>query len=112
MLVLDDADLDAAVAGAVRGCFASAGSAVHLDRAALRPRVVAEEFTRRFRRPTSRTAPVHLAGWGGEMGSLASRSQFEVVAATSTRPSPPGATVLTGGAPRPDRGRWRTPRRS
>jgi succinate-semialdehyde dehydrogenase / glutarate-semialdehyde dehydrogenase len=104
LLVLDDADLDAAVAGAVRGCFASSGQlCISIERIYVHE-AVAEEFTRRFVDATSRLHLSTSLGWGGEMGSLASRSQLEVVERHVDEAVAAGATVLTGGAPRPDVG--------
>jgi succinate-semialdehyde dehydrogenase / glutarate-semialdehyde dehydrogenase len=104
LLVLDDADIDKAVAGAVRGCFASAGQlCISIERIYVAD-AIAEEFTRRF---VDRVAALRLSAsleWGGEMGSLASRSQFETVAQHVDDAVAAGATVLTGGAPRPDIG--------
>jgi succinate-semialdehyde dehydrogenase / glutarate-semialdehyde dehydrogenase len=104
MLVLDDADLDDAVEGAVRGCFTSAGQmCVGIERL-LVDAVIADAFLERF---VARIGELRLStalGWGGEVGSLASREQLETVARHVDDAVAQGATVLAGGAPRPEVG--------
>jgi succinate-semialdehyde dehydrogenase / glutarate-semialdehyde dehydrogenase len=104
MLVFEDADLDAAVEGAVRGCFASAGQlCISIERLFVQASV-ADEFTRRF---VERTEGLRLStelSWGGEMGSLASRDQLETVTRHVDDAVERGARILTGGVARPDVG--------
>jgi succinate-semialdehyde dehydrogenase/glutarate-semialdehyde dehydrogenase len=104
MLVLEDADLEAAVDGAVRGCFASAGQlCISIERLLVHRRL-AEDFTRRF---VARVEALRLStdlAWGGEMGSLASPEQLETVQRHVDAAVAAGARVLTGGRPRPDVG--------
>jgi succinate-semialdehyde dehydrogenase / glutarate-semialdehyde dehydrogenase len=104
MLVLEDADLDAAVEGAVRGCFASAGQlCISIERLFVHVSI-ADEFTRRF---VARVNGLRLStdlAWGGEMGSLASRSQLDTVSRHVEDAVAHGARVLAGGQPRPDVG--------
>jgi succinate-semialdehyde dehydrogenase / glutarate-semialdehyde dehydrogenase len=106
MLVLADADLDAAVEGAVRGCFASAGQLCVAIERLLVHASIAEEFQHRF---LDRVAAIELStalAWGGEMGSLSSPEQLETVERHVADAVERGATVLTGGEPRPDVGPW------
>jgi succinate-semialdehyde dehydrogenase / glutarate-semialdehyde dehydrogenase len=104
LLVLDGADLDKAVDGAVRGCFASAGQlCISIERIYVHD-AVADEFTRRFVDRVSRLELSTSLDWGGEMGSLASRSQLDTVVRHVDEAVAEGARVLTGGAPRPDVG--------
>jgi succinate-semialdehyde dehydrogenase / glutarate-semialdehyde dehydrogenase len=104
LLVLDDADIDKAVEGAVRGCFASAGQlCISIERIYV-DASIADEFTRRFVDRVSGLRLSNSLDWGGEMGSLASRSQLETVVRHVDDAVAAGATVLTGGAPRTDIG--------
>jgi succinate-semialdehyde dehydrogenase / glutarate-semialdehyde dehydrogenase len=104
MIVLEDADLGAAVDGAVRGCFASAGQlCISIERLLVHASI-ADEFTRRF---VGRVNGLRLStdlAWGGDMGSLASRAQLETVTRHVEDAVAAGARVLTGGEPRPDVG--------
>ncbi|MEX1165145.1 MAG: succinic semialdehyde dehydrogenase [Nitriliruptor sp.] len=100
MVVLEDADLDRAVDGAVRGCFASAGQLCISIERLLVHESIAEDFTQRFlSRVNGLTLSTELA-WGGDVGSLASRQQFETVSAHVDDAVAKGARVLTGGEPR------------
>lgn len=104
MIVLDDADLDKAAAGAVRACFSSAGQlCVSIERLYVHE-AVAEEFTERF---VARTKAVRLGSslaYGADMGSLVSEAQLRNVTRHVTEAVEKGATVLAGGRPRPDVG--------
>ncbi|MEH0841300.1 succinic semialdehyde dehydrogenase [Micromonospora sp. CPCC 205711] len=104
LLVLDDADLDRAVEGAIRACFASAGQlCVSVERVYVADRLH-DEFLRRF---VSRTATLRL-GVGGDfdadLGSLASARQLDTVTAHVADAVAKGATLHTGGRHRPDIG--------
>ncbi|SFB84134.1 succinic semialdehyde dehydrogenase [Streptomyces aidingensis] len=104
MLVLDDADLDRAAAGAVRACFSSAGQlCISVERLYVH-QSVADVFLERF---TARTRALRLGGgldWGADMGSLASQAQLDTVLRHIKDAVANGATVLAGGHPRPDLG--------
>ncbi|HEX5566485.1 MAG TPA: succinic semialdehyde dehydrogenase [Streptomyces sp.] len=104
MLVLDDADLDRAAAGAVRGAFSSAGQlCISIERLYVHDSV-ADAFVERF---TARTRALRLGAalaYGADMGSLVSRRQLETVSRHVEDAVARGATVLTGGRPRPDVG--------
>jgi succinate-semialdehyde dehydrogenase / glutarate-semialdehyde dehydrogenase len=104
MLVLEDADLDAAVEGAIRGCFASAGQlCISIERLLVHA-AIAEEFTTRFVERAQRLRLSVDLAWGGQMGSLASRDQLETVTRHVEGAVAQGARVLAGGQPRPDVG--------
>lgn len=101
-LVLRDADLDKAAAGAVRATFANAGQlCVSTERM-----FVAEEVYDRFlERFVARTKAMRLGvglGWGNDMGSLISQAQLDAVCAHVEDAVAKGAKVLTGGRARPD----------
>lgn len=102
MLVLADADLDAAAAGAVRGCFANAGQLcvsferIYVDQA------VHEEFLERF---VAATAALDLKvglGWDSDVGTLVSADQLAQVSAQVEDARAKGAQIRIGGRPRPD----------
>ncbi|SCF35575.1 succinic semialdehyde dehydrogenase [Micromonospora mirobrigensis] len=104
LLVLDDADLDRAVEGAIRACFASAGQlCVSIERVYVADKLH-DEFLRRF---VARTGALRL-GVGGDfdadLGSLASARQLDTVTAHVTDAVARGATLHTGGRHRPDIG--------
>ncbi|MEV5506379.1 succinic semialdehyde dehydrogenase [Streptomyces orinoci] len=104
MLVLDDADVDKAAAGAVRACFSSAGQlCISVERLFVHS-AVAGRFLERF---TARTRAMRLGvslAYGADMGSLASERQLDAVVRHVEDAVAKGATVLTGGRPRPDIG--------
>lgn len=104
MLVLDDAALDAAVEGAVRGCFTSAGQlCVGIERLLVHA-AIADDFLERL---VERVGELRLStalGWGGDVGSLTTSEQFETVARHVADAVAQGATVHVGGEPRPDIG--------
>ncbi|MFD8498713.1 succinic semialdehyde dehydrogenase [Amycolatopsis sp. NPDC059657] len=104
MIVLPDADITKAAAGAVTACFSSAGQlCVSVERIYVHESV-REEFTRAF---VAKTAAVKLGSsldFSAEMGSLTSASQLETVTAHVEDARAAGATVLTGGRARPDLG--------
>jgi succinate-semialdehyde dehydrogenase/glutarate-semialdehyde dehydrogenase len=103
MLVLDDADVDKAAAGAVRACFTGAGqSCVSIERL-LVDDSVHDAFLDRFV-PRVRSLRLGRGGWDVGMGSLASAQQFETVSRHVADAVTKGARVLAGGRPRPDLG--------
>lgn len=104
MLVLQDADLDRAADGAVRGCFSSAGQlCVSTERLYVADQVY-EPFMRQF---TARVEALRLStafDYSGDMGSLISAAQLETVERHVEDARTKGATVVTGGRARPDVG--------
>ncbi len=103
MLVLDDADLDAAVEGAVRGCFANAGQlCVSFERLYAHHAIYADFRARLIKR----VAALRLGaeGYEVEMGSLVSTDVLEKVERHVSDAVRKGATVLTGGHRRTDLG--------
>jgi acyl-CoA reductase-like NAD-dependent aldehyde dehydrogenase len=104
MLVLRDADLDRAVEGALRGCFASAGQ---LCVSTERLYVAAEVYDRFADRLVRGAEAMRLSGaydLTADMGSLASPAQLDRVRAHVDDAVAKGAKVLTGGRHRPDLG--------
>ncbi|WKK26386.1 succinic semialdehyde dehydrogenase [Streptomyces olivoreticuli] len=104
MLVLHDADVEKAAAGAVRGCFSSAGQlCISIERLYVHESV-ADAFVERF---VARTRAMRLGtglAYGADMGSLVSGRQLETVTRHVEEAVAKGATVLAGGRPRPDIG--------
>ncbi|MEU2725325.1 succinic semialdehyde dehydrogenase [Streptomyces smyrnaeus] len=104
MLVLEDADLDKAAAGAVRGAFSSAGQlCISIERLYVHESV-ADAFLERF---VARTRALRLGAslaYGADMGSLVSERQLRTVEQHVADAVGKGATVLAGGRARPDIG--------
>ncbi|MEV6429527.1 succinic semialdehyde dehydrogenase [Nocardia sp. NPDC051463] len=106
MIVLDDANLDDVVPGAIFAVFANSGQAcMHIERIYVHDRLY-DEFVRRLV-----TAAEELGSKIGaaydytpEFGSLVSVQHLERVAAHVDDARAKGATVLTGGTARPDIG--------
>jgi acyl-CoA reductase-like NAD-dependent aldehyde dehydrogenase len=106
MIVLDDADLDAAVDGALRGCFASTGQlCVSIERLFVQAGIF-EPFVRDF---VARTRALELGtglDYDADLGSLISGEHLAAVDAQVQDAVSKGARVLAGGRPRPDVGPW------
>ncbi len=104
LYVRADADLDRAVAGAVRSAFASAGQlCMHTERLVVHEKVYAE-FLRRFV-PAVRAMKLGAdLAYGADMGSLLSQQQLDRTVAHVEDARGKGAVVLTGGRARPDVG--------
>lgn len=104
MLVLDDADLDKAAAGAVRACFSSAGQlCISIERLYVHESV-ADAFLERF---AARTKAIRLGtslAYGADMGSLVGQRQLDAVVRHVDDAVAKGAKVLAGGTARPDIG--------
>ncbi|MEV7014421.1 succinic semialdehyde dehydrogenase [Streptomyces sp. NPDC093991] len=104
MLVLEDADLDKAAAGAVRACFSSAGQlCISIERLYVHE-AVADAFLERF---AARTKALRLGpalAYGADMGSLVGQRQLDAVTRHVEDAVAKGATVLAGGTARPDIG--------
>ncbi len=106
MYVAADADLDRAVEGAVRACFASAGQlCVSIERLILHE-VIAEDFLARFVPAVRAMRLGTQLSYDADMGGLVSADQLEVVQRHVEDARERGARVLTGGRHRPDIGPW------
>ena len=104
LLVLDDADLDKAVAGAVRACFSNTGQlCISMERIYV-PDVLWDEFTSRFAAATKAMKLSAAIDYSGDMGSLVSQKQLDNIARHVDDAVAKGATVLAGGKARPDLG--------
>ncbi|MFC4001062.1 succinic semialdehyde dehydrogenase [Prauserella oleivorans] len=104
MIVLPDADVRKAAAGAVTACFSSAGQlCVSIERIYVHE-TIRDEFLRAF---AERTEALHLGAeldYSAGMGSLTSPEQLRTVSAHVEDARAAGATVVTGGRARPDLG--------
>ncbi|MDM3975290.1 succinic semialdehyde dehydrogenase [Mycobacterium marseillense] len=104
MLVLEDADLDKAAAGAVRACFSTAGQlCLSMERIYIADTV----YDAYIDKLVDRTRKITLGSglnWDYEVGTLTSQSQLDIVKRHVSDAISKGATVLAGGKPRPDLG--------
>jgi succinate-semialdehyde dehydrogenase/glutarate-semialdehyde dehydrogenase len=104
MLVLHDADIEKAAAGAVRACFSSAGQlCISIERLYVHESV-ADAFLERF---AARTRAMRLGSslaYGADMGSLVGERQLETVRRHVDEAVAKGATLVAGGRARPDIG--------
>ncbi|MGD0775249.1 MAG: succinic semialdehyde dehydrogenase [Candidatus Solibacter sp.] len=104
MIVLADADVDAAVYGAIQGCFASAGQVcVSIERIYVHESI-AEQFLGKL---VERTCALKLGAsldYSMEMGSLTGERQLQRVEEHVADAVQKGAVLLAGGRRRPDLG--------
>ncbi|MFK8848592.1 succinic semialdehyde dehydrogenase [Streptomyces sp. Ac-502] len=104
MLVLDDADVDKAAAGAVRGCFSSAGQlCISIERLYVHASI-ADAFVERFAARTKAMRLGSALAYGADMGSLVGERQLETVTRHVDEAVAKGATLVAGGRARPDIG--------
>ncbi|GHA66473.1 succinic semialdehyde dehydrogenase [Streptomyces termitum] len=104
MLVLKDADVEKAAAGAVRACFSSAGQlCISIERLYVHESI-ADAFVERF---AARTRAMRLGtslAYGADMGSLVGERQLETVTRHVEEAVAKGAKLVAGGVARPDIG--------
>jgi aldehyde dehydrogenase (NAD+)/succinate-semialdehyde dehydrogenase/glutarate-semialdehyde dehydrogenase len=104
LIVLEDADLDEVIPGALFGAFLNAGQAcMHIERIYV-PESRREEFTRRFVQAVQGIEVGATYDFTPLMGSLVSVAQRERVESHVDDAVTKGATVLAGGKARPDLG--------
>ncbi len=104
MIVLDDADLDDVVQGAIFGAFGNTGQiCMHIERLYL-PESRYAEFRDAFVAATERLVLGAAYDFGPDVGSLVSPDHLERVRGHVDDAVAKGARVLTGGRPRPDLG--------
>lgn len=104
MLVLEDADVEKAAAGAVRACFSSAGQlCISIERLYVHESI-ADEFVARFAARTKGMRLGRSLAYGAEMGSLVGERQLETVTRHVDEAVAKGATLVAGGVARPDIG--------
>src|SRR3954463_11867983 len=104
MLVLHDADVEKAAAGAVRACFSSAGQlCISIERLYVHESI-ADALVERF---AARTKAMRLGtalAYGSDMGSLVGERQLETVTRHVEEAVAKGAKLVAGGVARPDVG--------
>ncbi|TXL60801.1 succinic semialdehyde dehydrogenase [Aeromicrobium terrae] len=104
MLVLDDANVDEAVHAALFGGFGNSGQiCMHIERLYVHEKVY-DEFRDKFVAATQAMKIGAEYGFGPDLGSLVSVDHKDRVASHVDDAVAKGATVLTGGKPRPDLG--------
>ncbi|NUP48546.1 MAG: succinate-semialdehyde dehydrogenase (NADP(+)) [Catenulispora sp.] len=104
MLVLDDADLDKAVSGAVRGCFSSAGQlCISIERIYVHYTKY-DDFLARFLTEVRAMRLGSGLDYTADMGSLTNTKQLENVTLHVEDAKAKGAKVLSGGRRRADIG--------
>ncbi len=104
MIVLDDVDPAKAAADAAYGCFAAAGQlCVSMERVYVE-QGVAPAFLEAFAARTSSLELGTAFDYSTDVGSLATKAQFERVKAHIDDAVAKGATVLAGGRARPEIG--------
>ncbi len=104
MIVLPGADVERSAAGAVTACFSSAGQlCVSVERLYVHASQY-DAFRDAFVRRVQAMSLGASLDWDTDMGSLISQSQVETVTKHVADAVANGATVLTGGRPRPDLG--------
>lgn len=104
LVVRADADIERATEAAVRACFANSGQlCISMERLYVHTDIW-DRFVPRFVERVRQMRLGVAVGWGSDMGSLISRRQLDTVGAHVDDAVAKGATVLTGGRPRPDLG--------
>ncbi|GAB7103876.1 succinic semialdehyde dehydrogenase [Streptomyces phaeofaciens JCM 4814] len=104
MLVLEDADIEKAAAGAIRACFSSAGQlCISIERLYVHESI-ADTFLERFATRTKGMRLGNSLAYGADMGSLVGDRQLETVTRHVEEAVAKGATVVAGGVARPDIG--------
>jgi len=104
MIVTRGANLDKVAKAATRACFSNAGQlCISIERIYVEQEV-AEEFTRKFGETTRAMKLGTAYDFSVDMGSLISEDQVKTVSAHVEDAKAKGATVIAGGAARPDIG--------
>ncbi|MFI6688614.1 succinic semialdehyde dehydrogenase [Streptomyces sp. NPDC050485] len=104
MLVLHDADIEKASAGAVRACFSSAGQlCISIERLYVHESI-ADAFLERFAARTKAMRLGRSLAYGADMGSLVGERQLETVTRHVEEAVAKGAKLIAGGVARPDIG--------
>ncbi len=104
LLVLDDADVGKAAAGAVRAAFSNAGQlCISIERIYV-PATLSDGFVDRFVAAAKAMRLSAALDYSADMGSLINQAQLETVTRHVDDAVQKGATVLAGGRPRPDIG--------
>lgn len=104
MVVLDDADLDRTVEGAVRACFSSSGQlCISIERMYVLDGIY-DRFVPRFVEAVRNLRIGPGFDFQNQMGTLTSTEQLDATRSHVDQAVAAGATLLTGGRHRPDLG--------
>jgi len=104
MLVLDDADIEVAARGAVKGAFTNAGQLCLAPERIYVDETIYDEFLDAFVGETRKLALGVGVGYHGDVGSLIDGRQLDRVREHVDGAVEDGASLLTGGRHRPDVG--------
>lgn len=104
LIILDDANLDKAVAGAIRDCFSSAGQLCIATERIYVHASLFDDFMARFKYKIEAMKVAAGFGWDTDMGSLASEEQLDKVTDHVDDAKAKGANVVVGGHPLPHLG--------
>lgn len=108
-IVLDDADLQKAAVGAVKGRFINCGQSCIASKRFFVAEEVAEEFTERFVREASRLRTGDPMSDDTDMGPLSSRHGLNSVSDMVSDARAKGADIILGGEEMGERGFFYTP---
>lgn len=108
-VVLDDADLDGAVEGAVRSRFLNSGQSCLAAKRFIVAESIADEFTARFTEAVAALRVGDPTDPNTQVGPLARTDQVIALEIVVERSVAAGARVLTGGARRPGKGAFFEP---
>ena len=104
MIVCADADVEAAVDGAIRGCFTAAGQlCISIERIYIHTSIF-DQFAARFADRAQKLKMGSALDYSADLGSLTSTRQLAKVEEHVQDAINKGATVLAGGHPRPEFG--------
>ncbi|WP_269510486.1 succinic semialdehyde dehydrogenase [Corynebacterium faecium] len=104
MIIAPDADIEAHIDTIATACFSNSGQlCVSIERIYV-PDEVFDRFIGAFREATKRIKLGSGLNWNYQMGSLINQNQLDTVQRFVDDAVAKGATVVTGGTPRPDLG--------
>lgn len=104
MIIAPDADIEAHIDTIATACFSNSGQlCVSIERIYV-PDAIFDRFIREFRDATERVTLGTGLNWNYQMGSLINQDQLDTVQKFVDDAVANGATVVTGGKPRPDLG--------
>jgi aldehyde dehydrogenase (NAD+) len=101
-IILDDADLQAAVAGGVRGCFLNSGQSCNAPTRMLVPESRHAEALEIAKATAAQVKVGDPFGEGTVIGPVVSATQFEKIQGLIRKGIAEGATLVTGGPGRPE----------
>jgi aldehyde dehydrogenase (NAD+) len=101
-IILEDADLEAAVKEGVQACFRNSGQSCNAPTRMLVPRSKLAQAIAAAKRTAEATRPGDPLAEGTHIGPLAGKAQFEKVQRLIQQGIAEGATLVAGGLGRPD----------